>query len=67
MPLLLTSLIAMALVPVLGCSLGATTQTTPPVTDPGTPLGTQNFTITTAGYDGVNTARHNYQYQVTIQ
>jgi hypothetical protein len=30
-------------------------------------LGTQIFTITTAGSDGVNTVRHNYQYQVTIQ
>ena len=67
MPLLLTSLLALALVPVLGCGLGTTTTTTPPVTDPGTPLGTQSFTITTAGTDGVNTARHNYQYQVTIQ
>ncbi len=68
MPLLLTSLFALALVPVLGCGSGGTTTTTPtPPTDPGSPLGTQNFVITTAGTDGVNTARHNYQYQVTIQ
>jgi trimeric autotransporter adhesin len=67
-PLLLTTLFALALVPVLGCGLGGTTTTTPtPPTDPGTPLGTQSFTITTAGTDGVNTARHTYQYQVTIQ
>ena len=68
MPLLLTSLFALALVPVLGCGLGGTATTTPtPPTDPGSPLGTQSFIITTAGTDGVNTARHNYQYQVTIQ
>ena len=68
MPLLLTSLLALALVPALGCGLGTTTTTTdPPPTDPGSPLGTQSFTITAAGTDGVNTARHTYQYQVTIQ
>ncbi|WP_263365410.1 Ig-like domain repeat protein [Edaphobacter bradus] len=37
------------------------------ITDPGTPLGTQIYTITAAGSDGVNTVRHTYQYQVTIQ
>jgi trimeric autotransporter adhesin len=68
MPLLLSSLLALALVPALGCQLGSTTTTTDPLpTDPGSPLGTQSFTITTAGTDGVNTARHTYQYQVTIQ
>ncbi len=68
MPLLLTSLLTLALLPALGCQLGnTTTSTTDPPADPGTPLGTQSFTITTAGTDGVNTARHNYQYQVTIQ
>ena len=61
-------LLALALVPALGCQLGSTTTTTDPLpTDPGSPLGTQSFTITTAGTDGVNTARHTYQYQVTIQ
>ena len=67
-PLLLMSLLALALMPALGC-VATTTATQDPITptDPGTPLGTQNFTITTAGTDGVNTARHNYQYQVTIQ
>ncbi len=33
----------------------------------GSPLGTQNFTITAAGTDGVNVVRHTLQYQVTIQ
>jgi hypothetical protein len=48
--------------------MGTTTTQDPTTpTDPGTPLGTQSFTITTAGTDGVNTARHDYQYQVTIQ
>jgi trimeric autotransporter adhesin len=68
MPLLLTSLLALSLAPALGCG-AAVSSTQDPVTptDPGTPLGTQSFTITTAGTDGVNTARHDYQYQVTIQ
>lgn len=77
-PVLLMSLFAVALFPGLGCGLGnlgtipssggsppTTTPTAP--TDPGTPLGTQVFTVTTAGSDGVSTVRHTYQYQVTIQ
>ena len=69
LPLLLTSLIALSLMPSLGCGLGGTAPSDDPSspTDPGTPLGTQIFTITAAGNDGANTARHNYQYQVTIQ
>jgi hypothetical protein len=53
----------------IGCGTGktATTDPTPTVTDPGTPLGTQVFTITAAGNDGTNSVRHTYQYQVTIQ
>jgi hypothetical protein len=53
----------------LGCGAGtqSSADPTPTVTDPGTPLGTQVFTITAAGSDGVNTVRHTYQYQVTIQ
>lgn len=35
--------------------------------DPGTPLGTQNFTITASGSDGTNVVRHTLQYQVTVQ
>jgi len=43
--------------------------TPPPVTptDPGTSLGTQILAITTAGSDGTNTVRHDFQYQVTVQ
>jgi trimeric autotransporter adhesin len=52
----------------LGCSAGTQQSADQPaLTDPGTPLGTQVFTITAAGSDGVNTVRHTYQYQVTIQ
>jgi hypothetical protein len=52
----------------IGCGAGTqATDPTPTVTDPGTPLGTQVFTITAAGSDGANTVRHTYQYQVTIQ
>jgi hypothetical protein len=36
-------------------------------TDPGTPFGTLSFTMTSAGTDGVNTARHNDHYEVTAQ
>jgi trimeric autotransporter adhesin len=74
LPLLFSSLLALSLIPSLGCGLGgnaptdaanSTSSTTP--SDPGTPLGTQMFTITAAGNDEVNTARHDYQYQVTVQ
>jgi hypothetical protein len=52
----------------IGCGAGTQAKDpTPTVTDPGTPLGTQVFTITAAGSDGANTVRHTYQYQVTIQ
>ena len=33
----------------------------------GSPLGTTNLTINSAGSDGVNTVRHNFTYQVTVQ
>ena len=68
-PTLLILLCAAGLASSVGCTPGTvpstTTSTTPP--DPGSPLGTQMFAITTAGSNGVNTVRHNYQYQVTIQ
>jgi len=67
LPLLVTTLLALSLLPSLGCGLGGSTPASTTTADPGTPLGTQIFTITTAGNDGVSTARHNYQYQVTIQ
>lgn len=66
-------LLAVSLTANLGCGIGVTT-TAAPVSgtgsnpaDPGTPLGTQNYTITAAGSDGVNTVRHTVQYQVTVQ
>ncbi|MCU1324151.1 MAG: Peptidase propeptide [Acidobacteriaceae bacterium] len=67
LPLLLTALLTLSLFPSLGCGDATSTTPTPPLTDSGTPLGTQIFTITTAGTDGTNTARHNYNFQVTVQ
>ena len=65
---LLLLLGAVAITANLGCGTGKqTTNDSGSVIDPGTPLGTQTFTITTAGSDGVNTVRHTDQYQVTIQ
>jgi len=64
---LLLVLAAVAITANLGCGSGKDTTNTGTVTDSGTPLGTQTFTITTAGSDGVNTVRHTDQYQVTIQ
>jgi trimeric autotransporter adhesin len=67
-PTLLILLCTAGLASSVGCTPGtvsSTTTTTP--SDPGSPLGTQMFAITTAGSNGVNTVRHNYQYQVTIQ
>ena len=65
LPTMLLVLIALGLTANLGC-LGKNTDP-PPVSDPGTPLGTQIFTVTTAGSDGLNSVRHSYQYQITIQ
>jgi hypothetical protein len=67
LPRLLAAIIALSLTANIGCGSGSSTSTDPVVTDPGTPLGTQIYTITAAGSDGVNTVRHTYQYQVTIQ
>jgi len=68
---LLLMLVAVSLTANLGCGLGVTIA---PATgggsnpsDPGTPLGTQNYIITAAASDGVNSVRHTYQYQVTVQ
>ena len=75
-PMLFLALLMVSLPAGLGCGLGILTNTNSgsgsgsgsgTITDPGTPLGTSNFTITTAGTDGVNTVRHSYQYQVTVQ
>lgn len=74
LPSLLLVLVAVSLTANLGCGLGTTIAAAPAgggtgtnPSDPGTPLGTQNYTITAAGSDGVNVARHTYQYQVTVQ
>ena len=64
-PALLAILLSVGLTATIGCDLNATAVA--PITDTGTPLGTQNFTITTAGTDGVSTVRHTYTYQVTFQ
>jgi hypothetical protein len=66
LPTLLLLLCAVCLTAELGCGSG-TTSTPTPSSDPGSPLGSQIFTITTAGSNGISTVRHTYQYQVTIQ
>ena len=70
-PTVLLVAFAVCLTANLGCGKGTSGTTSgtpaPTLTDPGTPLGTQIFTITTAGNDGVNTVRHSYQYQLTMQ
>jgi trimeric autotransporter adhesin len=75
-PVLFLALLTLSLPAGLGCGLGILTNgngsgsgsgSGGTTTDPGTPLGTTSFTITTAGTDGVNIVRHNYQYQVTVQ
>jgi hypothetical protein len=71
LPLLLI-LLAVATSALGGCTgtNNAGSSTTPPSTtpsDPGSALGTQILDITTAGSDGVNTVRHDFQYQVTVQ
>ena len=69
-PTLLLLLCAVGLTSGMGCGQGASgspSASSSAPSDPGTPLGTQMFTITTAGSDGISTVRHNYQYQVTIQ
>ncbi len=65
-PVLLILLGGVGMVFSSGCSGGNFLSTAAPLTG-GTPLGTTMVTINTAGSDGVNTVRHNYSYQVTIQ
>ena len=67
LPTLLIMFCAAVLTLSMGCNATTdqTTQTTP--SDPGSPLGTQMFAITSAGSNGTSSVRHNYQYQVTIQ
>jgi trimeric autotransporter adhesin len=69
-PTLLIMFCAVALTASVGCTpttAGDTTQTQTTPSDPGSPLGTQMFAITSAGSNGNSSVRHNYQYQVTIQ
>lgn len=65
MPTLFLVLAAICFTANIGCGNGKSDP--PATTDPGTPLGSQIYTVTAAGSDGVNTTRHTYQYQVTIQ
>ena len=64
-PALLLVLIALALTSNLGCSDNSGNFFAP--LTGGTPLGTAIVTVNTAGSDGVNTVRHDYPFQVTIQ
>jgi hypothetical protein len=69
LPKLLLLVLSISLASGLGCGSGnnASNSSDPAPTDSGTPLGTQILTITAAGSDGVNTVRHTYQYQITMQ
>ena len=80
LPSLLAVFFAVAMLSAnLGCGLGVSNATnggsgggsdsgsSGSTANDGTPLGTQNYVITAAGSDGVNTIRHTYQYQVTVQ
>ena len=61
---MLLVLIALALGANFGCSDGGNFLSS---LTGGTPLGTTTVTVNTAGSDGVNTVRHDYAFQVTIQ
>lgn len=69
---LVVVLLAVALSGMIGCgvgtsNLGNTSSTGGTTTASGSPLGTQIFSIVTAGTDGINTVRHDFTYQVVIQ
>ena len=67
---ILVVLLTAALLATAGCGqvAGTPVSTTPTApTNLGTPLGTTEFVITAAGSNGVNTSRHVYNYQVTVQ
>lgn len=69
LPTLLMVLLALGMTANLGCSDngGTTASGGTGNLNPGTPLGTFIVTVNTAGTDGVNTAHHDYAYQVTVQ
>ncbi len=74
LPGVLLVLLTVASLGAIGCTgtsgLSSNGGATSPVTTPsvpGTSLGTQLLSITTAGSDGTNTVRHDFQYQVTVQ
>jgi trimeric autotransporter adhesin len=70
LPKLLLLLCAVGVTCNLGCTVGTATtlvQTGTTASEPGTPLGTEIVTVTTAGSTAAGTVRQIYQYQVTIQ
>ena len=67
LPLLLLLFLGLGVSMNIGCSQGNFVAHPANGTAGGTPLGTTTITVSTAGTDGVNTVKHNYTYQVTIQ
>jgi trimeric autotransporter adhesin len=70
LPKLLLLLCAVSVTCNLGCTAGTDTarvQTGSTTSGPGSPLGTQIVTVTTAGTTAAGTVRQIYQYQVTVQ
>jgi len=66
LPTLLLVLVALAMTANLGC-FESNFNDSGQILSGGSPLGTTNLTINSAGSDGVNTVRHNFTYQVTVQ
>jgi len=64
-PVLLGLLLTCLVLGASGCTVLNNVATQVPVS--GTPLGTQIFTISTSGTDGVSTTHHNTTLQVTVQ
>jgi hypothetical protein len=64
-PALFALLVSCVLISSSGCT--ELDNVAPIVPISGTPLGTQLFTITTSGTDGVTTTYHNSKFQVTVQ
>jgi hypothetical protein len=66
-PLLLMLMASCVLLGGLGCTNLNNVAGTTSGSGGGTPQGTQIFSITTSGTDGVTTNRHDFAYQVVIQ